>query len=164
MKRSRIGLVVAGVATTLVSLAAPSYADGAALVSPHAASFSGPYSPKKGASNASDTCYSASTAGAVNTCSFSFPTPPSACLADPNYTFIGRLTVGVYSVGVPLMKMGGGVFEGHGVVLDGGVPTVYDVHVEVEGLCDEDTLAILPLNLNRELAAQTYRFTGYANA
>lgn len=163
MKHSRIGLVVAGVATSLVSLVTPSHAADTTLMSPHAASFSGPYSAKKGVTNNSDTCYSAAQAGSVQTCHFTFPTPPSACVADPDYTFLGRLTVGTYSVGVPLTKMGGGVFEGHGVVLGGGVPTIYDVHITVEGLCDEDTLAILPLTL-LEPAKGAYRFTGYANA
>ena len=169
MKRIRTGLGLVGLAMTLVALTAPpSYAaDQVMVTSPHAATFSGPYNPKAGIVNHASTCYAGAVqTGSTDTCQFYFTTPRTACVAETGYTFMGRLTVGTYTVGVPLMKMGGGVFEGHGVVLTGGVPTVYDVHIAVEGLCDDTTLDIVldQLDLTRDLDSVSYTFSGYANA
>lgn len=138
-----------------------------ALSAAHTATFSGPYSTRPATENWSSLCSTGSTAGGVNDCTFHFPTPRNACIADPPGTPAfgkGTLTIGVYSTSVYLNRMGGGVFEGTGTTVDGTNTTVWFMHISVQGLCDDDLNTTIGTLLEPLTGAPSYQFSGYANA
>jgi hypothetical protein len=161
--RARNALLAAVFAlTAAVVTAAP-----ASALNVHTATFSGPYSTVKGHANTANSC---KTAGSVvDNCQFTFPTPSAACIPDAPTTPSfgnGSLTIGNYTVNVPLHREGDGIFTGTGITLDGTNTSIWYMHINVEGLCDEDIDAAARNVLAGQqiLPAPAWVYAGYANA